>query len=289
MIVKHMQHDRTKTALQRQLRGLGQDRFELTIRGPDRTSVFIRSPAEILSDLDKLKRANRAGCHLYIRGVRDIDHDLILLDDLDRFTPERMKAAGHAPAVVVETSPGNLQAWIRLGVTCPADVRHEVARDLARKYGGDPGAVDPHQSGRLAGFTNQKPEHKTGRGFPYVLLLNAPGKPAAGAQELIRSAEDALATKRRTASQVRSVALDGGSENPTMTAAWVAGYSKAADLSAVDWSQTHELLASGVDPADITATLEAAADRKGKNARAYAERTVRKALEMRDASQTPEP
>jgi hypothetical protein len=273
-----MSHDRTLTAARRQLRGLGLHRFEVSIlRGEEHNSATVWSVDQILGEkLASLKKANKAGANILVRPPRDLDHDLVLLDDIDRFTPDRMKASGHAPAVVVETSPGNCQAWVRLGVPCPAPVRHEIARELARLYGGDPGAVDPHKSGRLAGFTNRKPEHQTSRGFPFVLLLNAPGKPVSAAEGLIQNAK--IAVEATPA----NVTIEIGDANKSLIEAWRDAYNQGhPDLSAVDWSCAHQCLAAGVDPDDVAAALAEVADRKGKYAEKYAQRTVAAAVRDR--------
>lgn len=278
-----MIHDRTRTALLRQLKGLGLDDFELTTHGPSRSSIERVTSSSLLAMLPDLKRRNLADCNLYIRGPRDCDHDLILIDDIGRFTPERMKIAGHDPAVVIETSPNNLQAWVRLGRPCSSQIRHEVARALAKLYGGDPGAVDPHQSGRLAGFTNRKPAHKSRSGFPFVLLLNAPGKSARLADDLIRSAETAIRDnahdKARYLTQAASISASGGTASDNAVAAWTARYrEKGCNPSNIDFSICCQLLKQGIHADDIAATLEIVADRKGKFASSYAERTVAAAV-----------
>ena len=93
-----------------------------------------------------------------------------------------------------------LPAWVRLGTPQPAEVRHEVSRILAAQYGGDPGAVDPHQSGRLAGFTNPKPEHRTRAGAPFAKLHRFAGAVVQKATELIEAARAALARRAEVAS-----------------------------------------------------------------------------------------
>lgn len=277
-----MPDDRTLTALTRQLRGMGLARFELTLKGPERTVVREMSVEEIKADLPRLKQANRVGCHLYIRPPRDVDHDLVLLDDIDRFTPDRMTSGGHGPAVVVETSPGSVQAWIRLGRPVPAPVRHEAARELARLYGGDPAAVNPHQAGRLAGFTNQKPEHKGPRGYPFVLLLNAPGTNASAADTLIAMAEaKAKAAKAKLAELGEALRVSAsGDPYRDLVEAWLAEYDAqpGADLSRIDWWLVNKGLGMSVCPDMIASALAEVADRKGRYDVAYAERTVRAAL-----------
>lgn len=273
-----MAFDRTKTAVERQLRGLGLARVEISVIGGDRPHVQEMTPAEVLADLPRLRRANAAGCSVLVRGPRDEDHDLVLVDDITPFTAERMKADGLAPAVLVETSPGNAQAWIRLGEPTPAPVRHEVARELARRYGGDPGAVDPHQSGRLAGFTN--PKHRKGGYAPFVLLHSFAGRAVQAARELLELAREAV---MRHAPVHR---IEPAPEASADLVAWWLQEQAAApapkDLSAIDWHLTHRALDAGHAPEDVAAALEATADRKGKAAGAYASRTVGKALSERE-------
>lgn len=275
--------DLTKTAVERQLKGMGLPAYELTIFGGDRPHTKVMTPAEILSDLPRLKRANKSGSSIVIRGPRDQDHDLVLLDDLDRFTPDRMKDDGLNPAAVIETSPGSFQAWIKLGEPQPAPIRHEAARILAQKYGADPAAVDPHKSGRLAGFTNPKPEHRTRRGSPFVLLHRFAGAIAERAADLIAAARDSL-TRRAEVAAITAAPTP----NSDLVAWWKAGQDAVPpprDLSAVDWHLCHVALASGRAPEDVAAALEVSADRKGKAASRYAEKTVGKAVAERTARQ----
>lgn len=271
--------DLTRRAVERHLRGLGLDAVEISVIGGDRPHVRTMTPAEIIADLPRLKRANKSGCSILVRGPRDRDHDLILLDDLPLMTPDRMRADGIAPAVVVETSPGNYQAWVKLGSPQPAEIRHEVSRALAQRYGSDPGSVDPHQSGRLAGFTNAKPEHRAIKGSPFVLLHRFAGAVAEKAADLIAAARSALSRRAEIAAITAA---------PTPDASLVGWWRTAQeavpaprDLSAIDWHLTHVALVAGRAPEDIAAAMAETADRKGKAASAYAERTVSKAVSAR--------
>lgn len=276
-------HDRTRTALDRQLRGLALARVEITVQGPERTWTMTATPAEVLARLPELKRWNSGGCNLFVRPPRDEDHHLVVLDDLAPFTPERMAHAGHRPAVVVETSPGSLHAWVSLGRPVAAPVRHEIARRLAGIYGGDPGAVDPHHSGRLAGFTNRKPEHRTARGFPFALLVSAWGRPCYAAADLIeRGQSDA-----RARAEVETASLSGTGRILDDLAAVFTEPPLGPDQSAADWSRVHRVLAAGADPEDVAAALAASADRKGRHADAYARRTVESAMRERAADPFP--
>jgi hypothetical protein len=88
-----------------------------------------------------------------------------------------MKAEGFAPAAVVETSPGNFQAWLKHGETLDEAVSTRAAKLLAERYGGDLGSADWRHFGRLAGFTNPKPNRRLESGLqPFARLLEASGQ-----------------------------------------------------------------------------------------------------------------
>jgi hypothetical protein len=77
--------------------------------------------------------------------------------------------------VVLQTSPGHLQAWIRLSAS-PLEPAVAIAAGklLAATYGGDPASTDWRHLGRLAGFTNQKPALRTRGGYaPWVKVVDS--------------------------------------------------------------------------------------------------------------------
>ena len=125
-----------------------------------------------------LRARNCEGCDVYIHPYAGDQNAGYVLVDLDRADPtavDLMRANGHDPCVVVQTSPGHLQAWIRLSAT-PLEpiVATAVGRHLAHLYGGDGASTDWRHLGRLAGFTNQKPARRTpGRYAPWVRLVHA--------------------------------------------------------------------------------------------------------------------
>jgi len=64
-----------------------------------------------------LRVRNREGCDVYIQPYAEQHNPGYILVDLDDTAPavvETMRAAGHEPCVVLQTSPGNLQAWVRV-------------------------------------------------------------------------------------------------------------------------------------------------------------------------------
>jgi len=102
-----------------------------------------------------------------------------------------MRAAGHQPCVVLQTSPGNLQAWVQVSATSiQATVASQIGKRLARLYSGDPASTDWRHLGRLAGFTNQKPQRRNERGYlPWVKVLHAHAGLASQGAALLEAAE----------------------------------------------------------------------------------------------------
>lgn len=163
-------------------------------------------PGERLWTADLLMRAatirflrarNGEGCDVYIQPYaahQNAGYILVDLDRADSTTVDFMRANGHDPCVVVQTSQGHLQAWIRIS-TSPLEpaLATAVGRYLARMYDGDPASTDWRHLGRLAGFTNQKPQRRTGGYGPWVRILHARAGLAPHAQALIETALQAPA------------------------------------------------------------------------------------------------
>ena len=112
---------------------------------------------------------NAKGAHIYIRPSGE--HRYTVLDDLNQDSVDRLSAEGYGPCAVVETSPGNFQAWLKHDDVYPARLSTFVAQTLAQRYQADPSAADWRRFGRLPGFTNCKPKYRQSNGlYPYVLL-----------------------------------------------------------------------------------------------------------------------
>ena len=125
-----------------------------------------------------LRVRNREGCDVYLQPYTENRNPGYILVDLDHCGPqviEVMRADGLAPCLVLQTSPGNLQAWLHVSSTPlePA-VATSIGKQLARHYAGDLASTDWRHLGRLAGFTNQKPQRHNQRGHaPWVKVLYA--------------------------------------------------------------------------------------------------------------------
>jgi len=149
------------------------------------------------STLRFLRARNREGCDVYLHPYAGNQNAGYILVDLDRADPmvvDRMRANGHDPCVVVRTSPGHLQAWIRLS---PSPLESTVAtaagRYLAHLYGGDGASTDWRHLGRLAGFTNQKPRRRTPGGYaPWAKVVHARAGLAPRGESLVESIRQSI-------------------------------------------------------------------------------------------------
>jgi len=138
------------------------------------TASILSQPAT----LRFLRARNRDGFDVYFHpysGDRNSGYLLLDLDEGDTHTIDAMRAHGHPPCVVLQSSPGHLQAWVRISAaTLDPALATAAARQLARLYRGDAASADWRHLGRLAGFTNQKPHRRLPNGFaPWVKLLHA--------------------------------------------------------------------------------------------------------------------
>ncbi|MDP9202050.1 MAG: RepB family DNA primase [Gemmatimonadota bacterium] len=143
-----------------------------------------------------LRARNCEGFDIYLSPFTLDRNTGYILVDLDRADPQiihTMRSNGHEPCVVLQTSPGNLQAWVQVSATPlePA-VATEIGAQLARLYRGDPASVDWRHLGRLAGFTNQKPQRRCGDYAPWVKLLHAQAGLATNGAWLVEAAQRRL-------------------------------------------------------------------------------------------------
>src|SRR6266496_3680528 len=140
-----------------------------------------------------LRIRNREGFDIYFRPYAGDDNAGYILLDLDRPAPGifgSLRAQGHAPSVVVQTSPGRSQAWIRVSrETLPPARATDIGRRLAQIYQADLASADWRHVGRLAGFTNRKPQRRQPDGLaPWVNLIYARGCLARGSAAWIEHA-----------------------------------------------------------------------------------------------------
>lgn len=131
--------------------------------------------------LGSAARAALAKASAYGRGTAAVEvtfrlagdlHPLLLADDLDAAAAGRLAAL---PGVaLIETSPGNWQASLIAPRPLTAAERVGAQRALARRLGGDPGAVTRSQLRRPPGSVNGKPS------LPEPFVARLAGAPRAG-------------------------------------------------------------------------------------------------------------
>ena len=289
--------DRTAQAIARQLKAMGCDRYDIGIRDAASGKMMNRewSAAEVLQNTPWLKRMNAQGNDVYIRPAEQERHGLVLVDDLSEFDLDDMKAEGREPALIVETSPKNYQAWVKVAQDAPAGHRGVIARKLAREYDADPASADSRHYGRLAGFTNRKDKHTTRTGYqPWVLLRESKGKTATAGPELMQQAGQVLDSIKRQQERTarlaeitaprsvrryrRSAVDDYRSE--------MAGLVKrfGDDLSKCDFIAAMKLASKGREPDEIAKAMAEASpaimERKAGHEADYIKRTVQKVMEL---------
>ena len=148
----------TRSQVRRQLAVMASDYFDIGILRPDGRMLLREawSVRQIEQAVQRLRRENARGAHIFLRPHGA--HALSLVDDLGVEAIARMRDAGFQPALVVETSTRNFQVWLNHGRTLDRSVSSSAAREIAKRFGGDLSSADWRHFGRLAGFTNRKPE-----------------------------------------------------------------------------------------------------------------------------------
>jgi RepB DNA-primase from phage plasmid len=188
------------------------DYFEVGILRPDGRMLLREAwtATRIEQAIPWLRRENARGAHIFIRPHGT--HALSLVDDLNAETILRMTDAGFQPAAVVETSPGNFQVWLNHGRTLfDRTFSTHAAKELARRFGGDPSSADWRHFGRLAGFTNQKPNRRLKSGLPpFVRLHECEGHDYTAAREFL---EDVKTLAQKVSAERSTRRMSGATSN----------------------------------------------------------------------------
>jgi hypothetical protein len=270
-----------------QLDAMGAAAFDIGVKRSDGAMLLREGwgAKQVLKSLLWLKRENLNRGHIYIRPAGP--HGLSLIDDLKAEALARMKAAGFAPAAVIETSPGNFQAWLRHGEVLAEALSTRAAKRLAQRFGGDLGSADWRHFGRLAGFTNPKPNRRLASGLqPFARLAEAAGRVYCEAANFI--AEVRAGMSEQAAAAAISAAGDGvgqgAAEFPPLRPLHEFHQDPryAGDLHRADLAWARHAAGMGLAASEIRAAIMAARDlaKKGdfRRQREYAERTAAKAL-----------
>lgn len=184
--------DRNESAVRRMLNGLGSGDFEVRIidNTKQKKAQSRKYSAEQLADpktLGFLRSKNAQGMDIYVRPRHPDKSGLVLVDDLNQSQIAELELAGLKPAVVLQTSDQNFQAWIRINSAGFGREEHAgIAKFIRKEVGGDPASTDQEHFGRLVGFTNKKPERMNGLGqSPYVKLESHDGRQAINGEMLL--------------------------------------------------------------------------------------------------------
>lgn len=229
-----------------------------------------------LATIRFLRARNREGCDIYIHPYaqdRNAGYILIDLDDADPAALSVMRANGHEPCVVLQTSPGHWQAWVQVSST-PLDpvLATAVGRHLAQLYGGDRASTDWRHLGRLAGFTNQKPHRRLGNGYPpWVKIVHTAAGLASHAEDLLQVAREQTRTRSyppHSGTQsmweawphTTTPACLSGAQATEIYQAWMRRWHIVQRFAQPDWSivdlwVARALLARGMSAADVQQIL----------------------------------
>lgn len=210
---------------------------------------------------------NARGHDIHIRPAGE--HGFVLVDGLEREAIERMRRDGFAPAATLEASHGHYQAWVKLsGDPLPAEVRRLTAEGLAKHYGGQP-SLTGWAYGRLAGFTNQDPQHTRDGRQPYVLAHECSGKVAAKAHGLLERIEQTLDRQAAQEERHRRLEVLRADEPAVPRHDPVYGY----------WQQARRLVGQYLPSGDYARMDEAIAVEMAKSGR-YAAAEIERAISL---------
>jgi hypothetical protein len=220
---------------------------------------------------------NMDGYDIYVRPapvqIDGVDHGqpFVFVDDLDLDQVRQLTKSGLPLAIQVESSPSNYHGWIRVGSKpLPAPELTAASQLIAKTIGGDPGAADWRHFGRLAGYTNQKPDRRLPTGQqPFVKIwgdkghLVAKNGPAlmSAARQMIQDQEAASAQKARAINERQAQIrlrqqLEGRDVYADVAEAWERLRS-GPDDSATDLSAAMSAIRRGYDPDEVKDALRA--------------------------------
>jgi hypothetical protein len=285
--------DKTAEVVEKQIQHMFSEVFEIGLFKP-KDSKDDSAPEMFLRtwDRDSLRRSipwlrfqNMNGRNIFIRPKGE--HQLSLIDDLKPDAIKTLKAEGFAPALVVQTSPGNLQAWLNHGRVLPKEISTAAARALAERFGGDAGAADWRHFGRLSGFSNRKEKYRQLGGlYPFVRLVEANQTVYSRAREFTTELEQKLRAERSAAEERRQKVMRVTGQNPPARLKTIDDFrtnpTYAADGNRVDLAFAVYAISHGVAEPEIRASIaNRDLSHKGNERRQeeYIERTINKATQ----------
>lgn len=303
-------------SVQRQIAAMGSRAYDVAVLDRSAGTMQRRltwAPEQVLRAIDWLRYANWQGRDVFIRPCASA---LVLVDDLGTQLVHRLGALGLAPTLVVETSPANHQAWIRVSDDAqPPAARRVIAARLAEELGTDRACAGLNHYGRLAGLSNRKPEHARPAPPFAKVVLSHPGVVAQRGPVLVKAALGELAASVPVGATGKPRACEASQPSSFPARPWPAGpdgrtqpladwiasahhdarlrFAQRYDASIVDFQVALAMIACGVAAADIIEVIgmhsSEIARRMGRQAMGYARRTVECALQHATTSCAPGP
>lgn len=293
-------NDPTTKQVRAQVRAFACAQFEVGILPPrhrqdlrpERIRVFTAEKLCEPRTIAWLKRMNSLDRDIYCRPAQRQDgalEPLIFVDDLSGGTVAKMLDNGLPMAICVESSPAMFHGWVRVSDRPISRAEAQaIARELARRYGGDPGAAAWNQFGRLAGYTNRKQSRRTPRGAPFARLHVASPEVAPSGAALFNQIREQLDRNQLwNRREFKGDALAKATSRPLPLAAAAFGRARehinvrrpdgTRDESVADFGAACSLLRQGFNPEDaIVALLEMSPEisQRHKDTDSYARRTV---------------
>ena len=277
-------NNRTRVAVERQITAMGADVFEVGLFKPRVPGDSSNEPEMLPRVWDKetllrsvswLSYQNANGRNVYVRPKGE--HHLSLVDDLTAAAVQKMKNEGFTPALVVETSPGNFQAWLNHGQVLQKQLS-TLAADLGRRFGGD--KEPPIMAPEIGGLTNENLSTARGRPLPFVHLVRQRQSYRA-AENLLQELSAQLAEQQRIQRSVPHT-VDAGKSRLTIDD-FRAKPAYGGDGNRIDLAYTVYALTHGVSEADIRSAIASRdLSKKGPEQRQlnYIERTIRSLLPL---------
>lgn len=239
----------------------------------------------LLRSVPWLKHQNRNGRNIYVRPQGE--HRLSLIDDLKSDDIQNMKRSGFTPAVVVQTSPDNFQAWIKHPEVLDKETSTAAARALAQRFGGDPNAADWRHFGRLSGYTNRKSKYRSSEGlYPFVRLMESSGNHYEKGMEFLTAVRTQIENDRAERARISEAARSRrqASAGPLKgIEEFRANARYGGDGTRVDLAYAVYALSHGAAETDIIAALRSRdLSHKGSQKRQedYVRRTIDKATRV---------
>jgi hypothetical protein len=218
-----------------------------------------------------LRAMNARGYHIFMKP--EDERRFLLLDDIpeDRLKYQKEQDCFRPGRLVVETSPGNFQVWIRAG----RSISNPEKRYWIKFFGADPGCDPNLRWGRCPGFRNRKDKYEQDGHYPLSRLIWVDWQKVAHIPKITLPKKPLCLKipKVRVKRQNRPV-------KPIQR-----GNYERGDNSATDFAYVLALLRQGLDPDVISERLlqerEDWTHHKGQRRQAdYLQRTIMRATEI---------